>query len=739
MKKPPILLISVLLLTICLSPARAGQAQSNPPTSEEIAAYLTSHPRLVETGAVVLSVRFNGEALVIDLSQAILPGGTYDEAIFTDLQDSLDQVFQINQRFLTTFKVEGKLLEDWGRPLPDFSQQIEPPATRSLPGSGPLAGVKIALSPGHGLYWWERYGIWSFQRADFWGIREDTVNAEIMRYVQAALTNQGATVIPVRELDPNARTGITGSPAWHEGARQYGIFLGLPAWVWNGSNNNYNSDIRSRPYMANLYGADILISLHNNGWNGELRGTETYWDVDNHQGSQALANAVHNSIVTTMRSTYGAWTDRHVKLSLDDYGEINYAQMPAALVELAFMDNAADNALLHQDTFKRLAANAITQGICDYWGVTCILDDPALPVVVETPTLSPPYGSGMCDSGWYRFTNTRGNDAYLTLNAQDQSQSTHAAAWQPALPTSGEYRVEVYIPDHNAIAWQCPTTTTQWDTGQARYTLTHANGTTDVYLNQTPFNSEWADLGIFHFDTNTIPSLQLTDLTQESFQTTTVSASAARFTLVGNAGMQFSDTAWIDADWFHTGADAPAEHIRNFFEFNRSCLQNPIHDADEVEIDLSNLIQSAAAANGINPRLLLALMEAEQQALSHCPGPLELASLMGLAPATTARQQIAEAAALFGTTSQALGTTGITPHGWETGTQTVTLDGVTVTPANDTITLLFDWAGNAGTVWGGSAPGVTGVHAVYLAIVDFNLQRPLPKDVYYRYLPIYIH
>ncbi len=65
--------------------------------------------------------------------------------------------------------------------------------------------------------------------------------------------------------------------------------------------------------------------------------------------------------------------------------------------------------------------------------------------MVEQPTLTPAYGNGVCDSGWYRYTNARGQYAYLTLNAAEEAQSTNIATWEPDLPVSGEYKVEVFI------------------------------------------------------------------------------------------------------------------------------------------------------------------------------------------------------------------------------------------------------------------------------------------------------
>ncbi|MFW5714107.1 MAG: N-acetylmuramoyl-L-alanine amidase, partial [Brevefilum sp.] len=570
--KRTLLLAWLVSLLVILSPTNPGAGQTPIPDSEEIAEYLRQHPLIVDSGGKVLEVFFQGEALVIDLSKAILPEGQYDPSIFNQLQADLDQNFQINQRFLTTFKVESLTLDHWGQPTPDFDEMPEPPEIRELPGTGPLSGVRIALSPGHGLYWNETYSAWFYQRAVFYDIREDTTNSQIMRYVQAALLNQGATVIQTRELDLKARTGATGYPAWHESARQYAIAKGLPSSIWDGSNNNYNSDIRTRPYMANYYDADILISLHNNGWNRSLRGTETYYDTNNHPGSPVLANYVHNEIINTIRSEYDPnWTNRGVKSSDDNYGEINYAQMPAILLELAFMDNYYDNLALKDENFKILAAEAITRGICDFLNAACEEVNITLPITVEVPKLSPAFGDGMCDSGWNRYINARDRYAFLTLNARDEDRSTNFATWQADLPVSGEYRLEAFIPAHGSVTWKCPDKIIPWDSGQATYEITHANGKSSKTINQALAAGSWVNLGVFHYNDDTNAHIKLRDLTLEYQDSTTVSASAMRFTLVGRAGTQFYNTSWAPATWPTEQISAEIDHIRNTLNFYHSC------------------------------------------------------------------------------------------------------------------------------------------------------------------------
>lgn len=375
MKKIFLLILAVVLLFSPVSALKSGQAQPSIPLEEQLISFLNDHPVIVDNHAAVLEVYLQGEALVIDLSQEVLPNGEYNQEIFTRLLADLDRVFDINYRFMTTFMVEGQTLDHWGQPMPNFEDFLPPPTILEGTRAGPLSGVRIALSPGHGLYWNETFEDWRWQRLEFWGIREDTLNSEIMRYVQYRLLNQGATVIQLREMNPYMGIGVSGAPTWHECSRQYAISLGLPSSIYDGSNNNYNSDIRARPYMANYYDADIFISLHNNGFDyATLTGTETYFDTDNHAGSEPLAVYVHNKIINTIRSHYDPdWWSRGVKESINAYGEINYAQMPAILIELAFMDTEyPDNAYLHDENFKRLAADAIVNGICEFRGVTCL-------------------------------------------------------------------------------------------------------------------------------------------------------------------------------------------------------------------------------------------------------------------------------------------------------------------------------------------------------------------------------
>jgi N-acetylmuramoyl-L-alanine amidase len=539
-------LSKIILLLIIFSFFLNGipdvNAQQTRPTAGDVQSFLEQLPLVIQGGARVLDVTIQGEALVINLGAAILPNGAYDAAIFSQLEKDLDAALGVNQYFMLTFKVEGLSLEAWGRPLSEIPLVDTEPSQRDSLVTGPLSGYKIALNPGHGRYWNEVDGLWSWQRVLFYDIREDLVNAEIMRLVTLSLINHGATVIDEREQDPVARIGASGLQAWQEGAREFAIYNGLPEAVWNGGISqptNYYDDIMARPYIANYYGADLMISLHNNGYNGTLSGTETYYDTtaDYHNPAESLqlAQAVHNSIINTIRSKYDAgWINRGIKTSDGNYGEIHYTTMPSILLELAFMDKQVpDNTYLKDKRFRVFVAEAIVDGICAYLGKTCGDIPISSTLFVENPTLAPEANGNMCSSGWFTYTNQRLQVAALTPNISTLEQPTQSATWQSLIPYNGMYHVEAFIPAHDPLEWPCPPLTLNGNTANAHYSITHEFGTSNVWVDQSQAADQWVDLGVYYFKAGEGATISLDNATGEPAGTAPVSFSAVRLNLVG--------------------------------------------------------------------------------------------------------------------------------------------------------------------------------------------------------------
>ena len=120
-----------------------------------------------------------------------------------------------------------------------------------------------------------------------------------------------------------------------------------------------SASLARRAQIANTSGADFFVSIHCNAGGGT--GTETYYFNGSEEGLRA-ASAVQNRLTETV-----GLTDRGVKAA--GFAVLRQTAMTAVLVETAFIDTAADAAVLASEDGQQRYAIAIAQGICDYFGV----------------------------------------------------------------------------------------------------------------------------------------------------------------------------------------------------------------------------------------------------------------------------------------------------------------------------------------------------------------------------------
>lgn len=115
--------------------------------------------------------------------------------------------------------------------------------------------------------------------------------------------------------------------------------------------------LSERAKRANKSGADYFISIHCNASNGKGYGAETYCLTGSQGAGKSLATKIQKSIV----SAGLARKDRGVKEA--NFTILRETTMPAALVELAFIDNKEDNEILkHKENELALA---VAKGILD--------------------------------------------------------------------------------------------------------------------------------------------------------------------------------------------------------------------------------------------------------------------------------------------------------------------------------------------------------------------------------------
>lgn len=240
--------------------------------------------------------------------------------------------------------------------------------------------------------------------------------------------------------------------------------------------------------------------------------------------------------------------------------------MRATAQTLALSYYTSIRAMLSGQTFDREAIRTAlgTWGTCSGTGCDPLLNSwqtlfnsqqpPVDPgpgeIYLETPNLVPAAGP-TCSTGWYELTNDRGHPFYLTLNTNQQNQSTNSATWTPNLTFTGKWRVEAYVAYHPIINWPCPPYTRAiWDTSDARYTITHAGGSYEVPGNQAPLNNQWLNLGEFQFNAGTSGSVRLVDLNGEENLTKTIQFGAMRFILLTPHGpatsLMASDGTYTD-------------------------------------------------------------------------------------------------------------------------------------------------------------------------------------------------
>ena len=108
---------------------------------------------------------------------------------------------------------------------------------------------------------------------------------------------------------------------------------------------------------ANGWTADVFVSIHCNAAGGDAQGTETLVCCDGGKAGK-LARCIQSQIVDSLGTV-----DRGVK-ERPNLIVLKETDMPAVLVETAFIDNDYDAELLtnNQDDFAR----AIARGITDY-------------------------------------------------------------------------------------------------------------------------------------------------------------------------------------------------------------------------------------------------------------------------------------------------------------------------------------------------------------------------------------
>ncbi|MCI6158684.1 MAG: N-acetylmuramoyl-L-alanine amidase [Selenomonadaceae bacterium] len=191
-----------------------------------------------------------------------------------------------------------------------------------------LKGRVIVLDPGHGGNDSGAIGPT--------GVMEKTVTLRIGSEVARLLQNQGATVYMTRTTDTEV------SP--------------------KGANASDIEELQARCDIANKNKADIFVSIHMDSFSdGAARGTTGYYYSLGSKQSRDLADKIRSNVIdelgTQSRGTQSC-----------NFYVVKHTDMPATLVEVAFISNPTEEKLLDSEEGVKKAAQGIADGIADFFG-----------------------------------------------------------------------------------------------------------------------------------------------------------------------------------------------------------------------------------------------------------------------------------------------------------------------------------------------------------------------------------
>ena len=125
------------------------------------------------------------------------------------------------------------------------------------------------------------------------------------------------------------------------------------------SGGSVSNSLRARYASANEWKADIFVSIHCNAGGGS--GCEVYCYKSGGQAETLAKNILSGMLWNTDLISRGVKTA--------NYAVLKNTNMPAVLVETAFIDNENDAAFLGFEDGQKQIAKGIAEGIMEYLGV----------------------------------------------------------------------------------------------------------------------------------------------------------------------------------------------------------------------------------------------------------------------------------------------------------------------------------------------------------------------------------
>ena len=189
----------------------------------------------------------------------------------------------------------------------------------------PLLSKVIYLDAGHGG---------ADSGAFYKNVKESDLNLKITEKVMNLLKNEGAIVYLTRYGDYD----LSVSNAW----------------------NRKRSDLSRRANIINRSDCDLYLSIHLNAEDsGTLHGAETYYDTINPENKK-IAKIFQEEFKKYLK------TDRGYKENSTKYLQRRVSR-PGVLLEVGFLSNSSERALLMNDTYQNKLADVIRKAVNRYF------------------------------------------------------------------------------------------------------------------------------------------------------------------------------------------------------------------------------------------------------------------------------------------------------------------------------------------------------------------------------------
>lgn len=191
--------------------------------------------------------------------------------------------------------------------------------------SDSLAGLTVALDPGHG-------GYDGGARAMDSGIWEKELTLQIAQAVEKELNARGAAVVLTRTEDVCLAQEGSGK------ARK-------------------RADLQKRLDIAEEAQADVFLSIHLNEYRDRSESGPQVFYQKGADAGRLLAGAMQESLVQTLQPA------KVRAANAGDYYVLRNTALPAVLVECGFLSNAAEEKKLLDKAYQRMIAQAVANGL----------------------------------------------------------------------------------------------------------------------------------------------------------------------------------------------------------------------------------------------------------------------------------------------------------------------------------------------------------------------------------------